>query len=281
MTEQSSGSVTEESTGPNEAVEVTGGRYLYCVVDTTTTESETMATRGVGDTAVYVIESETVGAVVHDCEAIYDSEKPEQVKQWILEHQQVVDAAGDIFGTPLPMRFNTILEGGTPSVVQWVDDHRDRIREEVSSLAGSWEYRIRLFWEASPFEREVTDDDERLQELQQRRQQAGSGKEFLLEKQYDKRLRELRQERRAELAARLQKTVQPVVTEMIEQDSSSQLPDNTASIDGDQVARLAVLADKADEAALGERLDELVELDGVTIKFSGPWPPYTFAPDIG
>ncbi|MFT4921087.1 MAG: hypothetical protein ACI8XM_000280 [Haloarculaceae archaeon] len=281
MTEQSPTPVTEQSSGSTAEAEISGGRYLYCLVDTTTAESDTVSTGGIGDNSVYVIESETVGAVVHDCETTYDAENPDQVKQWVLEHQHVVDAAGDIFGTPLPMRFNTILAGGNTSVTQWLHGNHDRIREELSSFAGTWEYRISLFWDPSPFEDTVTHGDDQLQDLQQRQQQAGTGKEFLLEKQYDKRLRDLKRERRTELATRVQETVRPVVDEMIEQDTHSPLTEHTSSPDGEQVARLAVLADDADETELGERLDELVEQDGVRIRFSGPWPPYTFAPDIG
>lgn len=52
------------------------------------------------------------------------------------------------------------------------------------------------------------------------------------------------------------------------------------STDGEQIARIAVLADQTDEGALGSRLDELVERDGVRVQFTGPWPPYTFTPDL-
>ncbi|MFA9517150.1 gas vesicle protein GvpL [Halopenitus sp. H-Gu1] len=281
MTDQSSPSATEQSTGSNEEQAVTGGRYLYCLVDITTAELDTMSTRGVGDNSVYVIEEGTVGAVVHDCETIYSTENPEQVKKRILRHQHVVDAAGDVFGTPLPMRFNTVLEGGDTGVTQWLHGQHDRIREALTSFADTWEYRIRLFWEPSTFEDEIADQDDQLQELQQRQQRAGAGKAFLLEKQYDKRLRELKQEHRAELNARLKETVTPVVNELIEQDPHSQLSEPSAATEGEQVARLAVLADATDESALGDRLDELVEQNGVRIRFTGAWPPYTFAPDIG
>lgn len=281
MTDESPRSAEEQSTESDGEENITDGRYLYCFVDTAAAESDTISARGVDDNSIYVIENETVGAVVHDCETIYDSENMDKIKQWVLEHQQVVDTAGDIFGTPLPMRFNTILEGGDASITQWLDENYTKIREELGSLAGMWEYRIRLFWEPSLFEDQVTDQDDRLQGLQQRKQQAGAGKAFLVEKQYDKRLRELKQERRSELTALLQEAVSPIVNELTEQESRSQLTDANSSADSEQVVRLAVLADETEEAALGDRLDELVEQNGVKIKFSGPWPPYTFAPEIG
>lgn len=314
MTEQSSGSATEQATEQETAKQETGrkneqpeertvtdGRYLYCLINTTTAESETgseqeskagseqeseqatvdWSTTGVDDNTVYVIEGESVGAVVHDCERIYDTESPEQVKQWVLRHQHVVDAASDVFGTPLPMRFNTILEGGDTSVTQWLHENHDTVREELTSFAGTWEYRIHLFWEPSTFEAQIEDEDDQLQELQQRQEEAGSGKSFLLKKQYDKRLRERKQNRRAELTTTLQETVRPVVRELLKQGSGSQLAEDTTPTKKEQVTRLAVLADEENETVLGDRLDEIVEQDGVSIKFTGPWPPYTFAPDLG
>ncbi|ADQ68781.1 Gas vesicle synthesis protein GvpL/GvpF [Halogeometricum borinquense DSM 11551] len=278
---EQSADATEQSTGSSGEQAVTDGRYLYCFVDTESADSNDLSVLGVGESSVYVIETESVGAAVHDCEAVYDTESPEQVTQWVLRHQHVVDAAGEVFGTPLPMRFNTIIEGGDASISQWVHENHDTIREALTSFAGTWEYRIRLHWDSSAFEAEIADQDDQLQDLQRRRKQAGSGTSFLLEKQYDKRLRELKQQRRSDLTATLRESISPVVTEMIEQDPSSPLTDDTTAIDGEPVARVAVLADEADETELGNRLDGPAEQEGVSIKFTGPWPPYTFAPDLG
>lgn len=281
MSNTPSESSKEQSTESGKKKEITNGRYLYCLIDVDTANATTISTRGVGDNSVYILEHGTVGAVVHDCETTYDSENIDEIKQWVLQHQQVVDAAGDTFGTPLPMRFNTILKGGNTGVTEWLEKNQSEIREELMSFAGMWEYRLHLFWEPSQFEDQIIDQDTRLQELQQRKEQAGAGKAFLIEKQYNKRLQELKQEHRSELTTLLEESVSPVVAELTEQDAQFSLTNTTSSPDDEQVARLAVLADETKETALGNRLDELVEQDGVRIRFSGPWPPYTFTPDIG
>ena len=77
-------------------------------------------------------------------------------------------------------------------------------------------------------------------------------------------------------------TVTPVVNDLAEQESRHALSDDTqASAAHEQSLRVAVLADDDAETTLGERLDTIVEQDGVAVRFTGPWPPYTFAPDIG
>lgn len=282
MTDRSQSLNDAQTAATDDERSVRQGRYLYCVVETTTSDTEALPTAGIDGNSVYLIEADGIGAVVHDCEAVYDADDLKQVKQWVITHQQVVDAASDIFGTPLPMRFDTVLEGGDESVEHWLSDHREVIRDELHSFAGTWEYRITLMWDPSPFETRITEQDNRLQELQQRQQQAGAGKQFLLEKQYDKRLQELKQDQRADLAERLTETITPVVNDLAEQESRHALSGDThASAAQEQILRVAVLADEDAETTLGERLDTIVERDGVAVRFTGPWPPYTFAPDIG
>lgn len=282
MTDRSQSLNDTQAAATDDERSVRQGRYLYCVVETTTSDTEALPTAGIDENSVYLIEADGIGAVVHDCEAVYDADDLEQVKQWVITHQQVVDAASDVFGTPLPMRFDTVLEGGDESVEHWLSDHREVIRDELHSFTGTWEYRITLMWDPSPFETRITEQDNRLQELQQRQQQAGAGKRFLLEKQYDKRLQELKQDQRADLAERLTETITPVVNDLAEQESRHALSGDThASAAQEQILRVAVLADEDAETTLGERLDTIVERDGVAVRFTGPWPPYTFAPDIG
>ncbi|GGJ05366.1 protein gvpL [Halobellus salinus] len=282
MTDRSRSLDDAQTTAADDEQSVRQGRYLYCAVDTTTSDTETLPTAGIDGNRVYLIESDEIGAVVHDCDTVYTADDLERIKQWVVTHQQVVDAAGDVFGTPLPMRFDTVLEGGDESVKHWLADQYESIHRDVQSFAGMWEYRITLEWDPSPFEDRITERDDRLQELQQRQQQSGAGKQFLLEKQYDKHVRELKHDQRTELAAQLKETITPVVNSLVEQDSRPTLSgDADTSTEQEQVLQVAVLADEDAEKLLGERLDTIVEQNGVEIRFTGPWPPYTFAPDIG
>lgn len=276
------GADTAEAEATDEEHDVTDGRYLYCLVDTGGVADVTLAEQGVDDEPVQIVESGTVGAVVHECDGIYDTDDPETMRSWVLAHQRVVDTAAERFGTPLPMRFDTVLEGGDDGVRDWVAGHQDRIREALERFAGTWEYRIHLRWDSSRYEQEVAETDDRLQEIEAERTDSDEGASFLLEKQYEQRLRELNASRRDELETTLLEAVEPVVEECIEQDA---VPSSLAPSDDEgphePVTRLAVLARGEREGELGNRLDDVVERDGVEITFTGPWPPYTFAPDLG
>ena len=277
--EVASGSAAEAAAADREAVDVEDGRYLYCLVDIADTEPALSAT-GVAEEPVHVVGSGSVGAVVHDCDAIYDTDDPETMREWVLAHQRVVDAADDVFGTPLPIRFDTVLEGGDEGVREWLADRGEEVRGALDRFAGTKEYRIHLVWDDDGFAERVADEDEKLCEIDADIEASSEGEAFLLEKERENRLRELQAAHREELAAALEDAVDPFVEDRIEQDDvpSSLRPE---AGEGDVVTRLAVLAREADEGELGDALDEVAERDGVAIKFTGPWPPYTFAPDIG
>lgn len=275
------GTAAEAAATDPEAIDVADGRYLYCLVATADAGPEpTFSTTGVDDEPVHVVEAGSVGAVVHDCEGIYDTDDPETMREWVLAHQRVVDAADEAFGTPLPIRFDTVLEGGDTGVEEWLDDRHDEVRAALDRFAGTEEYRIHLVWDDSGFAGRIGQEDDRLRELDAEIREADDGKGFLLGKERENRLRELKERHRDELATELTEAVDPIVEDRIEQDEvpSSLQPDTDRS---DVVTRLAVLAREEDEGELGDALDEVVEREGVEIKFTGPWPPYTFAPDIG
>jgi hypothetical protein len=51
--------------------------------------------------------------------------------------------------------------------------------------------------------------------------------------------------------------------------------------DGRTRRTLTVLARASRESELGETLESLADQPGVEIRFTGPWPPYSFAPSFG
>jgi len=120
----------------------------------------------------------------------------------------------------------------------------------------------------------LSDTDRRLGE-------SGTGKRFLLEKQYDQRLRELTRQRRATLeetlADRLAEDSRQLTERPLQSDTAASLG---VELDSDAVAQVALSAPPTAESALGSTLDELAETPGVNIRFIGPWPPYTFATQI-
>jgi len=258
------------------------GRYLYCAVNPEAADPNAFDAAGVADEPVRVVTADGVGAVVHDCETVYDSDDPKQVQRWLLAHQRVVDEAATAFGTPLPFRFDTILRGDDEAVVEWLRDQREELVRQLDDLAGSSEYRVVVTVEDDVLSAAV-EDDEGLAELRDRIAEADEGRRFLLEKQLDRRRRERRQAETAAIAADLDERLEPLVREY-ERLGERQSSAGVVSAGGDDVevvTRVAMLVREDRVDAVGGRLDEVAERPGVEVRFTGPWPPYTFAPELG
>jgi hypothetical protein len=275
------------------------GRYLYCAValdeDTTAGTDDVIDAfeeTGIDDEPVRLltIDGQDFGLVLHDCDSLYDTDRMDLLRKWLLEHQRVIDIAGEHFGTPLPFQFDTIITGEDDRVHEWAREAAGTFSRHLASLADHWEYRIELIAEESDLDTELEAEDPRLGELAEEIADASSGTAFLLEKQYDQRLSELKRIRRRDRGAALEDRLTDLAREVHHlgqqratplDDANDEPSEDTEGPEGRTQARLAVLAHEDREEAIGDALDTIAAEPGVTIRFTGPWPPYTFAPEIG
>lgn len=261
------------------------GRYLYCLVDLDGNHPEQLRldVAGIEGKSVSVVTTPagSIGAIVHARDGPYDSTDLTELRDWLLAHQRVVEAAGDRFGTPLPVRFDTVLEGDDEAVTGWLARQADTIRDGFDPIAGCWEYRVTLSWDSTAFEGRQQTDDAELADLDGRIDQASEGTQFLLQKQYDQRIRELNRQRRETLTERLEDKLGEHSDQIAERPVQSE---TAAALDidlrSDAIAQVAVLTAAENESELGATLEEFTDIEGVEIRFTGPWPPYTFAPTI-
>ena len=278
MSDQSS---TTEHGSDSDGTSFAEGRYLYCIVDTAGESEFSLSIPGIDDGDPYMVEHDDVGVVVQPCESPYESTDMDTVKQWLLQHQAVIDEVAESYGTPLPFRFDTILKGDDQQVRDWLTEAADVLTSELGKLSGQWEYRIELVWDRTAFEYNVSRSDDRLSELRERREDAEAGTSFLLDKQYDQRLRELTQARQREETEALLDRLESPASEIREVDRKTSFLDDERSTAGDQARRsIAVLAPEEREDEIGEVLDDLASEPAVEIRFTGPWPPYSFSPDL-
>lgn len=252
------------------------GEYLFCVVSPDDGPAE-FETEGIDGRRARLVAGDRVGAVVQRCESLFDSDDPDTVKEWLLDHQRTVDAAGEAFGTPLPFRFDTILRGDEAAVRAWLDDEHDALEEALGAVEGRWEYRVELVEAGAPPEAELRAADERLRELHEACEAASEGTAFLKRKQYDERLRELQRQRRDDTLAELESRLTDLAAAVQPVDASS----SASPLGGGKKGpRIALLADDDHEEAIGEVIEDVVE-QGAEVRYTGPWPPYSFTPAFG
>ena len=265
-------------------------RYCYCVVplDAEDAAGDVDAAPGldvvgVDDEPVRVVDADGVGLVVHDCDGLYDTDDPATVREWLLAHQRVVDEATEAFGTPLPFRFDTVFEGDDGTLREWLAAERDAVEDALDRFAGRREYRVELRVDPDALDERLAASDDELDDLASQKADAGEGTAFLLEKQYDERLRDLRREHRRERTAALESRLREHAAEVTDLGDRTQTLDGAVEAEGDDattVARLALLASDEGADAVGDVLEAEADEEGVEVRYTGPWPPYTFAPEF-
>ncbi|MDG5761182.1 GvpL/GvpF family gas vesicle protein [Natronococcus sp. A-GB1] len=274
----------EPGVDADEVPEIDEGRYLYCLVQADADAD--LELTGIDGEPVSIVVEDGIGAVVHACEGIYDSADLAQVRRWLVRHQTVIDEASERFGTPIPFQFDTILRGDDERVREWINDERATLERALSGLADHWEYRVEVV-EIDPVDDEtLIERDDRLQELHEKIDDSEEGTAFLLEKKLDQRLAAVRANRRESATDDLEERLAAEAREVhsLERSPSASLSDEVADQDDDEgetLCRLTLLAHEDDEGAIGSILDDVAATDGLEVRFTGPWPPYTFAPELG
>ena len=278
----------------SEPPEIDDGRYVYCVV--AIEDDSPFEPTGIENEPVYVVTADGVGAVVHACDEVYDSADLTEIHGWLVRHQSVVDAAAETFGTPLPFQFDTIFRGDDRTVRSWLDEHREEIARILDSLAGHWEYRIDVR-RTEPIDSETLESgDDHLADLRQEIEDAEPGRRYLLESKYDDRIQRLRSDRNTTLIEEVRERLSDCVREVHEVEDASQRAveglsnssetgdgqeADTKAVESSSIGRLTVLAHEDDEADVGAVLDDVAERPDIAVRFTGPWPPYSFTPTFG
>lgn len=260
--------------------DVKDGRYLYCLVQNP--GGATLDSQGIEENEVHIIDVDGIGTVVHDCSRLYDSADIDEIEGWLLTHQEVIDTAAAQFGTPLPFQFDVILEGGDEQVHTWLENNYERISRLLADFEDLWEYRVHVLQERSVLEEELSEEDSRLQDLKNKQVQSSEGEAFLVEKQYGQRLQEVIHNHRNELTDDLLTDLATIGSEVEEQSAEpdAQILTNDTTDDKSWLARIAVLANQTKETQIGDRLDILADNPGIEVRFTGPWPPYSFTPSL-
>ena len=248
------------------------GRYLYCVVNSNTEMD--FGQMGIEGSLVYTVPYNDVSAVVHSCEAKpYRTTDAEKAKEWVLVHEYIVDYATKTFGTVIPLAFDTIFKGNDEAVRGWLREKHQLLRDMALKLKDRDEYVVQVFIEKDALEREMEKDDE-LQKLKRQVESTSRGVAYLLEKRLKQRL----EDKKRAIIDGYSKTFFDQIKGMADHVKFSSknhgIPEEWK--DKEVVLNLSCLVFKDKVRELGNLLGEINVREKFAVRFSGPWPPYSF-----
>ena len=252
----------------------TEGRYLYCVANAG--ERVSLGEIGIAGNEVYTISYKDICAVVHNCPAQpYQSDDQEVVKAWVMTHQQVVDAAWDRWETVLPLSFDTIIKGETEgsagrNVQDWLQQEYEGLKRKIEKVRDKAEYGVQVFWDPKLIAQNLTQTSPEIRELDEKIRTKPRGAAYMYRQRLENLIKREMETRADEcfkdFYSRIRKHVDDVRVEKTKK----------AEHGLQMIMNLSCLVCRDRYTKLGEELDKINQMDGFSVRFTGPWPPYSF-----
>jgi hypothetical protein len=249
-------------------------RYVYCVAKSG--QEKKFGPIGVEENQAYSVSFKDLAVVVHKCEAKpYETANKERAGEWILSHQYVIDLATEEFGTVVPLTFDTILKGDDEALKQWLSKEYTQLTDLLTRLENKAEYGVQIFLE-NDFADKLAENNNEGQNLKNC-ENASNGVAYLLQKKLEKQKQLERALAVEKLAKEICAQIKPLVENVRMGSINKEIPEKWRGKQMVLNASCLVHRDKVE--SLGSKLSQLKD-DGYAVRFTGPWPPYSFAGQI-
>lgn len=256
----------------SEIQEAAEGRYLYCIARCG--EEQTLGEAGIDNAKVYTIPHDDIAAIVHACLAKpYESKEEKRVKRWVFAHNYVIDQATKRFGTVLPFSFDAIVKGGDDAVKNWLSENHQKFKSELERLNGRSEYTVQIFCDASLLARKIEKNNPEIEKLAGEIKAAQKGKAHLLERKLEKMVRDGVDAELLNYSKKFREQIENHIEEAKEEKTRfvpEQFKNKRLALG------LSCLVSGEQVEKLGEALKRINELDGFSVRFTGPWAPFSF-----
>lgn len=252
------------------------GRYLYCIVDSSARKD--FGEIGVEGNSVYSIPYQDISAVVHDCQANpYDSDEEEEVKRWVRSHQNVLEAVMEDpeYGGLLPAGFDTIIkqkvdQDPNSTVKGWLNTEYGSIKKQLEEVKGKAEYGVHVTYDPDWLAETIPRDSEEIQSIREKMESKPEGAAYLYREKLEKLLSGRMEEEKQELKTGFIDKIRPDVDRLVEEEEKD-FPGEYETM-----MSVACLVDEGEYNELGNTLEEIDDREGLSVRFTGPWAPYSF-----
>lgn len=253
----------------------TDALYVYCIVPGV--QDVGFGPVGLGQCEVRSVAGSGISALVHECPARpYQSRDRALVEQWAGAHHRVVELAWKRFGSVLPMSFDMIVAGRESSsacenLAEWMLEKGDAFARQLERLAAKAEYGVQICWDPKAVAADVLQSTPELREMERAIQAKPAGLAYIERTRLEKTIKRQIEARAEEYFRAFYERIRACATDV-------RVGRLKKTDDGTQMLlNLSCLVEKGRHERLGEALDEIAEMNAMTVHFTGPWPPYSFA----
>lgn len=262
-------------------MESTDARYIYCIVPMNRDNKEVNSGKiGIENSEVYTVPYQDLCAVVHNCKPEpYKSENDKQVKGWIMAHEKVVETALEKFGNVLPLGFDTIVKGdekhsAEENLKKWLKKDYENLKKKMEKVKGRAEYGVQISWDPKIISARLIQENKEFKDLEQEIKSKSKGLAYMYRQKLEDMLKK-EMEKEADRCfkdfyARINKHCNDIRVEKVKKIKGKQMLMNLSCL---------AYRNKKNEyqaSLLGEELEKINNMVGFEVRFTGPWPPYSF-----
>lgn len=251
------------------------GRYVYGI--SAGDKEIRLGPIGIDGSEVYTIPCGDISAIVHSCSTgPYQSTDEETVRNWVRTHQGVLDTAGKRLGVVIPLGFDTILESrddvASPDRVvrDWLKLDYARLREVLVKIEGKNEYAVQVSYEPGLIVRQIVEQSREVRTIKEEMADKSPGMAYIYRQKLEKivgvETGRLADEWFSDFYGRIKKYSDDIVIEKTKKLSNGKV----------MLLNLSCLVAGEKVDCLGKELEKISSMDGLSVHFSGPWPPYSF-----
>ena len=198
------------------------------------------------------------------------------MKVWVIAHQKVVDAAWQRFGTVIPIGFDTIIRGNEvadpeENMKNWLRDDYDNLKTKMEKVKGRAEYGVQVFWDSKVMAQKITEESLEVKKLEEEVKSKPRGLAYM----YRQKLEELLRKEMGKQADRYFKEfyekIKPHANDLHVEKTKKAEDENMQML-----MNLSCLLPKDGSKVLGDELEKINAVEGFSVRYTGPWPPYSF-----
>ncbi len=251
------------------------GLYLYGIADANAQTK--LGQIGIEGNEVYTLPYKGLSAIVHNCPLEpYNSDDEEVMKGWVKAHQHVLDVAEDNLGTVIPFGFDMIIKPEDNATAEeilekWLGEDFDGMREKMEKIRGKKEYGVQIFYIPSVMSERIAAESEEIRKMKEEMKSKSPGMAYMykqkLENAINKEMESGMDSYFKDFYGRIKKHVEEIKVEKTKKADEK---------DKQMIMNLSCLAVEAKYKELGAELEQIDNTEAFSVRFTGPWPAYSF-----
>ncbi len=258
--------------------EVTGseGLYLYGIVENTAAITSLRAV-GIDDQVVSAIPCRDLAAIVHTCPLVpYRSDDESLMKEWILAHQKVLEIVAERCGTVIPFGFDTIImpDGDRDAgsvLLDWLSGEYDLLQTKMARFRNKKEYGVQVFCSLPTIADGLARADDAIKAMVEELEHSSPGKAYMIRQKIEREEKKGIESELQAIAQKCHETISAVCDEI-----KVEKPRKTGEADQRMLLNYSCLVSDNKYSRLGDVLESLEKEEGLIVRFTGPWPVYSF-----